>query len=207
MSNKVISIEGNKFSGSNQLFKDLQKYYEHDDSVCFISRPVSQLTDNKCNSIDQLYHIEPEQYAFTYHLDRLTMMYKAVKNALDCEKFDLIITEESIYSLKAVYLTESVNRGEIPFLQYQLYCEIFNRYANELSLDGILYFKTSPIVCHLRSRLVNDPNTSTLEQFETFDEAFERWLNVISAIPRHRIYETTYDLELNHIISFLDFRL
>jgi hypothetical protein len=109
--------------------------------------------------------------------------------------------------MKSVYLSESVNRDEITFLQYQLYNEIFNRYANEVSLDGIMYFKTIPAVCLLRSRLTQCDYSISLERVGTFDEAYERWLNCISAVPQIKINGERYNSDISQIISFLDFRL
>ena len=184
---KIISIEGIEYSGKIQLFNDLRKHYKDNPDICFISQPESTITDSNCISISDLRDIDPIRYSFEYHLDKLDQMYKAVKNALDCKTYKLIITQGSIYSLKAIYLARDVNNDNITFTQYQLYNSIFNRFANELTLDGVIHFQAGPEICHLRSQLMDDIYSYDLQYFEEEQEAYTRWLNVISAVLQIKI--------------------
>jgi thymidylate kinase len=186
---KLVSLEGITYSGRIQLFNDLKEYYKQCNHICFIPEPKSTLTDSNCKSIYDLKMSDPEKYAFQYHLDRLEMMYKAVKNAIDLNMYDLIITEGSLYSQKAVHLANDVNIDNITFVQYQLYNNIFNRFANEIQLNGIIYVDTHPEICSLRNQLMNDRPIS-IDQLETDSEAYDRWLNVITAVPQLSINGT-----------------
>jgi thymidylate kinase len=184
---KIISLEGITFSRKTELFESLKDDYKDYESVCFIPEQESTLTDSQCKSISDLRDSNPKKYSFAYHLDKLEMMYKAVKNAVDL-KYKVIITEGSIYSLKTVYLADDVNNDNITFLQYQLYNSIFNRFANELSLECVIFFDAIPKISYLRRQLIVSKNLYQLESFEAESDGFKRWLSVISSVPQIKIH-------------------
>jgi deoxyadenosine/deoxycytidine kinase len=192
---KIVSVEGSINSGKGYLFEALKSRFEGNNRTCFVSLPTEtwfSLTDAQSNDIVNLNEVNPNRYGFEYHLYCLTTIYKEIKKALDSKQFSLVVTERSIYSCKAVFLSEAVDRNEISFLQHQIYNEVFNMYANELNLDGVVYLKTPPSVCLLLSQLNGE--SQQMEHLTSVCNAYDKWLDIISAVPQCLVSGADYHL-------------
>jgi deoxyadenosine/deoxycytidine kinase len=175
---KLISIEGNIFSGKGELFEDLKARFRYDNSICFIELPREEwfnMTDKDNTNIVNLNANEPHRYSFEYHLHVLNTIYTATKRALDARQYRLIVSERSIYTCKSVFLTQAINRQEVTFLQYQLYCSIFQGYANDLPLHGFIFLRTSPKISLFLSHMYS--KDETIENITKYNDNYEKGLS------------------------------
>ena len=62
----------------------------------------------------------------------------------------VIITERSLYTDKMVFAKMLYDSGKIEFINYQIYLNWFNTFAEEFPVNKIIYVRTEPEICHKR---------------------------------------------------------
>lgn len=67
----------------------------------------------------------------------------------------VIITERSLYTDKMVFAKMLYDTGKIEFINYQIYLNWFNTFADEFPVDKIIYVKTDPDTCYKRISVRN----------------------------------------------------
>ena len=160
---EIVSIEGNIGSGKSTLLANLKKYFKNNDSIIFLKEPVdewSKIKDENGTTILEKFYADQEKYSFSFqmmaYISRLKLLKDTIKdiqlNHIHChskEKY-VIITERSLYTDKMVFAKMLYDSGKIEHINYQIYLNWFNTFADEFPVDKIIYVRTNPEICHQR---------------------------------------------------------
>jgi deoxyadenosine/deoxycytidine kinase len=158
---QIISIEGNIGSGKSTLLANLKKHFKHNKHVVFLKEPVdewSKIKDENNITILEKFYIDQEKYSFSFqmmaYISRLKLLKDSIKEIKDTENdFEtkyVIITERSLYTDKMVFAKMLYDTGKIESINYQIYLNWFNTFADDFPVNKIIYVKTEPEICHQR---------------------------------------------------------
>jgi deoxyadenosine/deoxycytidine kinase len=158
---QIISIEGNIGSGKSTLLANLKKHFKNNKHVVFLKEPVdewSKIKDENNITILEKFYIDQEKYSFSFqmmaYISRLKLLKDSIKEIKDTENdFEtkyVIITERSLYTDKMVFAKMLYNTGKIESINYQIYLNWFNTFADDFPVNKIIYVKTEPEICHQR---------------------------------------------------------
>ena len=158
---QIISIEGNIGSGKSTLLANLKKHFKNNKHVVFLKEPVdewSKIKDENNITILEKFYIDQEKYSFPFqmmaYISRLKLLKDSIKEIKDTENdFEtkyVIITERSLYTDKMVFAKMLYDTCKIEYINYQIYLNWFNTFADDFSVNKIIYVKTEPEICHQR---------------------------------------------------------
>jgi deoxyadenosine/deoxycytidine kinase len=167
---QIVSIEGNIGSGKSTLLTNLKNYFNKNTFVLFLKEPVdewSKIKDENGTTILEKFYHEQDKYAFPFqmmaYVSRLKLLkdinLQIQKNKNYCCKDDcsdskptkfVIITERSLFTDKMVFAKMLYDSGKIEHINYQIYLNWFNTFAEEFPINKIIYVKTDPEICHKR---------------------------------------------------------
>jgi deoxyadenosine/deoxycytidine kinase len=161
---QIISIEGNIGSGKSTLLANLKKHFKENAHIIFLKEPVdewSKIKDENGTTILEKFYADQEKYSFSFqmmaYISRLKILRDTIKNILDNnynnEKKHIIITERSLFTDKMVFAKMLYDNGKIEYINYQIYLNWFDTFANEFPINKIIYVKTCPEICHERIRI------------------------------------------------------
>lgn len=176
---QIISIEGNIGSGKSTLLSNLKKYYNYEDTVIFLKEPVdewSKIKDEDGVTMLEKFYSNQTKYAFSFQMMAYISRLKLLKDTVDeiknkhssfikkninnnsveepDEKLKLskyfIITERSLYTDKMVFAQMLYDSSKIEHINFQIYLNWFNTFAEEYPVHKIIYVKTDPEICYQR---------------------------------------------------------
>ena len=88
----------------------------------------------------------------------------------------IIITERSLFTDKFVFAQMLFDKGKIEDVNFQIYLEWFNEFAQDFPVENVIYVKTDPNVCYerikQRSRDGEDIPLDYLEECHYYHEYF-----------------------------------
>lgn len=149
---KIISIEGNIGSGKSTFMKKL-KENNKDKRVLFLDEPVEEwntIKDIDGKNIIEKYYSNQEKYAFSFqmmaYISRLTLL----KRAFESKKYEIIITERSLYTDKNVFCKMLYDDGLINLIEYKIYNKWFDEFTDLLQNIHYVYLKTEPNIANER---------------------------------------------------------
>ena len=173
---QIVSIEGNIGSGKSTLLANLKKHFENNAHVVFLKEPVdewSKIKDENGTTILEKFYADQEKYSFPFqmmaYISRLKLLkdtitkIKSRENYLINGTFEkiinnyelnipkyIIITERSLFTDKMVFAKMLYDTGKIEHVNYQIYLNWFNTFADEFPVNKIIYVKAEPEICHQR---------------------------------------------------------
>jgi deoxyadenosine/deoxycytidine kinase len=166
---QIISIEGNIGSGKSTLLSNLKEHFGKNTSVIFLKEPVdewSKIKDKNGTTILEKFYADQEKYSFPFqmmaYISRLKLLKDCVKdiksniqkNNVECSIENkvgyFIITERSLYTDKMVFAKMLYDNGKIEDINYQIYLNWFDTFAQEFPIEKIIYVKTDPEICQQR---------------------------------------------------------
>ena len=172
---QIVSIEGNIGSGKSTLLANLKKHFNNNSKVIFLREPVDEwakIKDEDGITILEKFYADQEKYSFSFQMMAYISRLKLLKDAVnECrvqtfkyiqehdytkphnsnEKFIYyIITERSLFTDKMVFAKMLYDTGKIEFVNYQIYLNWFNTFAEEFPVDKIIYVKANPETCYER---------------------------------------------------------
>ena len=171
---QIISIEGNIGSGKSTLLANLKKYFKNNAkdyvNVIFLKEPVdewSNIKDENGITILEKFYADQEKYSFSFqimaYISRSKLLKEAVKSVKDkMQKIyeihenssvklkTIIITERSLYTDKMVFAKMLYDSGKIESINYQIYLNWFNTFADEFKVNKIIYVNANPDICYER---------------------------------------------------------
>lgn len=150
----IISIEGNIGSGKSTLLSYLKEYYRENREVIFLREPVDlweKVKDPTTNeTMLEKFYADQSKYAFSFQImafiSRLTLLRKTMKENPDA----IIITERCLHTDKLIFAKMLYDMGNIEDVHYQIYCQIYDEFVGEYSVNKVIYVKTDPSICHER---------------------------------------------------------
>lgn len=156
---QIVSIEGNIGSGKSTLLANLKNHFNKNTNIIFLKEPVdewSKIKDENGTTILEKFYADQNKYSFSFqmmaYISRLKILMDTIKNIQDKDwnaKY-VIITERSLYTDKMVFAKMLYDTGKIESINYQIYLNWFDTFANEFPINKIIYVKASPEICHER---------------------------------------------------------
>lgn len=171
---QIISIEGNIGSGKSTLLAELKKHFNNNQlqftNIVFLKEPVdewSKIKDESGATILEKFYADQEKYSFPFqmmaYISRLNLLKETIKNIKDkmdkiYEKHEdysvklktIIITERSLFTDKMVFAKMLYDCGKIETINYQIYLNWFNSFADDFKINKIIYVNANPDICHER---------------------------------------------------------
>jgi deoxyadenosine/deoxycytidine kinase len=203
---QIISIEGNIGSGKSTLLAHLKTHLETNNKIIFLKEPVdewSKITDEKGTTMLEKFYADQDKYSFPFqmmaYISRLKLLRDTIKNIeedvqnicwdhVDCKsnvprnlKY-FIITERSLFTDKMVFAKMLYDSGKIEHINYQIYLNWFDTFAEDYKVNKIIYVKTEPHICHERvgKRHRDGEDNIPLEYLNNCDIYHENMLNKLS---------------------------
>ena len=175
---KLISIEGNIGSGKSTFVEELKRNI-HNERVCFLEEPVdiwNTIVDKDGITMLENYYKDSKKYAFSFQMMAYISRLSILKKAIESGKYDVIITERSLYTDKHVFCQMLYDNKLIEHLEFMIYNKWFEEF-NIIQDIQYVYLKTDPQVSYervlKRSRL---GETIPLEYLENCSQYHDKWL-------------------------------
>lgn len=157
---QIVSIEGNIGSGKSTLLANLKKHFNEKTNIVFLKEPVdewSNIKDENGTTILEKFYEDQEKYSFSFqmmaYISRLKLLRDTIKN-IETEHNKLtnyvIITERSLYTDKMVFAKMLYDSGKIEHVNYQIYLNWFDTFAEDFPVHKIIYVRADPETCHKR---------------------------------------------------------
>jgi deoxyadenosine/deoxycytidine kinase len=161
---QIVSIEGNIGSGKSTLLANLKKHFDENSHIIFLKEPVdewSKIKDENGTTILEKFYADQNKYSFPFqmmaYISRLKILRDTIQNIKDKDENTkyVIITERSLYTDKMVFAKMLYDTGKIESINYQIYLNWFDTFANEFPINKIIYVKACPDTCHQRITVRN----------------------------------------------------
>jgi deoxyadenosine/deoxycytidine kinase len=165
---QIITIEGNIGSGKSTLLEYLKEKYNATDNdnnednkeIIFLREPVDEwenIKDEDGVSILQKFYVDQKAYSFSFQMMAYISRLALLKEAVSKKPNAIIITERSLVTDKMIFAKMLYDSGDIQDIEYQIYSKWFECFANDYSINKVVYVNSSPEICyqriHERSRL------------------------------------------------------
>ena len=171
---QIISIEGNIGSGKSTLLANLKKHFNDNHRVIFLREPVdewSKIKDENGITILEKFYADQDKYSFSFQMMAYISRLKLLKETINDIDEDIkkvywdhvddryklprnlkyfIITERSLFTDKMVFAKMLYDSGKIELINYQIYLNWFNTFADEFKVDKIIYVNANPDTCYER---------------------------------------------------------
>ena len=170
---QIVSIEGNIGSGKSTLLANIKKHFKDNVHIIFLKEPVdewSKIKDENGTTILEKFYDNQEKYSFSFqmmaYISRLKLLKDIMKEMhLEIQKINLpcdydcsgskpnkfiIITERSLFTDKMVFAKILYDTKKIEHINYQIYLNWFNTFADEFPINKIIYVRAEPETCHQR---------------------------------------------------------
>lgn len=165
---KLISIEGNIGAGKTTLLREIKKRYESDPRIVFIDEPVEEwesIKDESGQTMLQKFYSDPKKYGFSLQMLAFISRYNKIKETIKSREGEkcIFITERCLHTDKFVFAKMLAEKGDIEDVNYQIYCKWFDTFANEFTIDKVIYVQASPEVCKSRIEQRSRAGESNIE--------------------------------------------
>lgn len=148
---KIISIEGNIGSGKS-TFVEILKRDLNMERICFLEEPVeiwNTIMDKEGITMLENYYKDSKKYAFSFQMMAYISRLSILKKAIESAKYDIIITERSLYTDKYVFCQMLYDNNLIDHLEFSIYNKWFEEF-NIIQDIQYVYLKTDPLVSYER---------------------------------------------------------
>jgi deoxyadenosine/deoxycytidine kinase len=162
-----------------------EKFNNDNTNIIFLKEPVdewSNIKDENGVTMLEKFYSDQKKYSFPFQMMAYISRLKLLKDTVTKIKQDwrtyikkrldlipsedvadqeikfpkyVIITERSLYTDKMVFAKMLYDTGKIEFINYQIYLNWFNMFAEEFPVDKIIYVKTKPEICYKRISVRN----------------------------------------------------
>jgi deoxyadenosine/deoxycytidine kinase len=170
---QIVSIEGNIGSGKSTLLANLKNHFDKNTFIIFLKEPVdewSKIKDENGITILEKFYADQYKYSFSFQMMAYISRLKLLKDKIREIKVEqdklikeqnekdtylklpkyIIITERSLFTDKMVFAKMLYDTGKIEHINYQIYLNWFNAFAEEFPIDKIIYVKTDAKICYER---------------------------------------------------------
>jgi deoxyadenosine/deoxycytidine kinase len=205
---QIVSIEGNIGSGKSTLLANLKKHFDENSHIIFLKEPVdewSKIKDENGTTILEKFYADQNKYSFSFqmmaYISRLKILRDTIKNIQDKDvntKY-VIITERSLYTDKMVFAKMLYDTGKIESINYQIYLNWFDTFANEFPINKIIYVKACPETCYQRITVRNRDGEDKIP-LEYLKNCHEYHNNMLDKLLPGCVCDTQLVLDGNHNI-------
>ena len=171
----IFSIEGNIGSGKSTL---LQQLRETAPDLVFLSEPTAEwdtIRDDAGTTVLERYYSDQSRWAFTFQMMAFITRVRAFRAA---PKNAVVITERSVFTDREIFAKMLRDSGKMNAIEADVYLRWFDELVGDLTVDGIVYVRTSPEVCEQRiaKRARAGESQIEFEYLNTCDSYHEKWL-------------------------------
>ena len=149
----MVSIDGNIGSGKSTLMGELELYFSDNKKIVFLKEPTEDwkcIIDENGITILEKFYENPTKYGFSFqimaYISRLNIMKEEQKKNPNA----IFITERSLYTDKLVFAKMLFDSGNIELINYRIYLQWFNTFADDFPVSKVIYVNTEPEICHQR---------------------------------------------------------
>ena len=222
----VVSIDGNIGSGKSTIVKYLKSNFKEyikkesgsDFNICILEEPVNiwnKIVDKKDGkNIIEKYYEDQEKYSFAFQMMAYISRLSQIKEAIDKNCYDIIITERSILTDKHIFAKMLYDDNKINDIEYSIYLKWFDEFNNAIDSIKIVYIKTSPEVSYKRvikrQRIGENISLDYLKKCHDYHEdILKENYNIIlingniEADPKITIDDLYYNMVMNKIYKFI----
>ena len=165
----IVSIEGNIGSGKSTLLENLKKNFDKNNNVIFLKEPVdewSKIKDENGVTILEKFYADQVSYSFPFQMMAYISRLKLLKDTLIKAKKELmnikenvdptnkikiiLFTERSLLTDKMVFAKMLYDTGKMEHVNYQIYLNWFNTFADEFPVHKVIYVRADPETCYQR---------------------------------------------------------
>lgn len=127
----------------------LEKFYENQEKYSFSFQMMAYISRLKLLR-DTILKIKTSHNRLVEHrLQEMLINYDEQEKYYEYPKY-IIITERSLFTDKLVFAKMLYDSGKIEHINYEIYLNWFNTFAEEYPVNKIIYVKTEPEKCHER---------------------------------------------------------
>jgi deoxyadenosine/deoxycytidine kinase len=195
---QIVSIEGNIGSGKSTLLANLKKDLDKNSRVIFLKEPVDEwnkIKDENGVTILEKFYGDQNKYSFPFQMMAYISRLKLLKDIMLTIKHSqdefkrkqpndtlpkyTIITERSLFTDKMVFAKMLYDSKKIEHVNYQIYLNWFDTFAEEFVINKIIYIKADPETCHQRITIRNrdGENNIPVEYLKSCSEYHDNMLN------------------------------
>ena len=194
MKSFIITVDGNIGSGKSTLVENIKRYINLNNikqKIIFLQEPVDEwnnVKDRSGKTILEHFYKDQEKYAFQFqmmaYISRLALLRQTIKE----NPGSVIIVERSIFTDRHVFAKMLYDDKKISEIEYTIYLKWFDEFAKDITLDGMIYVKTSPQTAY--DRVVKRSRTGEsipLEYLASCDKYHNDWISRVDKTPIHYI--------------------
>jgi deoxyadenosine/deoxycytidine kinase len=132
---------------------ELELYFSDNKNIVFLKEPTEDwkcITDENGITILEKFYENPTKYGFSFqimaYISRLNIMKEERKKNPNA----IFITERSLFTDKLVFAKMLFDSGNIELINYRIYLQWFNTFADDFPVSKVIYVNTEPEICHQR---------------------------------------------------------
>lgn len=173
---QVISIEGNIGSGKSSTLQYIKQWATNmkNLNILFVDEPTAEwddIKDNDGETILSKFYSNQDKYAFPFQMMAFITRYRSLKKAMDdahhlydaTKRQVTVITERCLYTDKFVFAQMLYDTHKMEEVNYQIYRNWFDMFADHIPVNKVLYINTPPEVCMTRILQRDRAGENTIE--------------------------------------------
>ena len=127
----------------------LEKFYADQNKYSFSFQMMAYISRLKLLK-DTIHKLkESQELLIKNRNQQMLINYDEQENYFELPKY-VIITERSLFTDKMVFAKMLYDSGNIEHINYQIYLNWFNTFAEEFPINKIIYVRADPETCHER---------------------------------------------------------
>jgi deoxyadenosine/deoxycytidine kinase len=149
----MVSIDGNIGSGKSTLMGELELYFSDNKKIVFLKEPTEDwkcITDENGITILEKFYENPTKYGFSFQIMAYISRLNIMKEERKKNPKAIFITERSLFTDKLVFAKMLFDSGNIELINYRIYLQWFNTFADDFPVSKVIYVNTEPEICHQR---------------------------------------------------------
>ena len=211
---KIYSIEGNIGSGKSTIVKYLNKnnrWLSHR-KIIYLQEPVDtweSFNDENTNIIEKFYENQKE-WAFSFQMMAYISRISQLKKLIEKHQSDsyVIITERCVETDKNVFAKMLYDDNKIHPINYKIYLKWFDEFVRDIPIEGYIYLKTTPEICHKRIiKRDRKGETISVDYLKKCCKYHDDWLdtkeNKLTIDVSSEMSEEIFHLWCNNIIEYI----
>ena len=149
----MVSIDGNIGSGKSTLMGELKKHFSDNTNVVFLKEPVDEwetIKDENGITILEKFYENPTKYGFSFQIMAYISRLNIIKQEFKKNPDAIFISERSLFTDKLVFAKMLFDSGNIELVNYKIYLQWFNTFAEDFPVSKVIYVNTDPEICFQR---------------------------------------------------------
>ena len=149
----MVSIDGNIGSGKSTLMGELKKQFSDNTNVVFLKEPVDEwetIKDENGITILEKFYENPTKYGFSFQIMAYISRLNIIKQEFKKNPDAIFISERSLFTDKLVFAKMLFDSGNIELVNYKIYLQWFNTFAEDFPVSKVIYVNTDPEICFQR---------------------------------------------------------